>query len=153
MPEKQDSSSKEDTLTLDSDLGELERLRAFVESFCDRTTLSEQVRDHLSVVLEELVANAIMHGRCNPRVAAIRIDLQVQDGRLQVVFSDNGVPFNPLAMPPPDLGENVGGRPIGDMNHCGVVYTMPAYRAKSIGRHCSMQVLRSAELLGSWRRA
>jgi anti-sigma regulatory factor (Ser/Thr protein kinase) len=118
----------EDSLTLDSDLAELERLRDFIEAFCERNALSEQIRDHLAIALEELVVNAAVHGNCDPRAGAIRIDLDLRWDRLQVVFSDTGMPFNPLAVPPPDLAEDLGRRPIGGLGIYFVRCLMPEIR-------------------------
>jgi anti-sigma regulatory factor (Ser/Thr protein kinase) len=114
MPEEQGSSG-EDMLTLDSDLAELERVRQFTEAFCDRTALSQEMRYHLSVVLEELVVNAVKYGHCDPLADAIRIGLRLRGDHLEIAFSDSGIPFNPLAMPPPNLDEDLGRRPIGGL--------------------------------------
>lgn len=135
MPENQDSNSAEDTLTLDSDLGELVRLRKFVEVFCERTALPPQVRDHMDVVLEELTVNAVEHGHCEPRSGAIRIRLQMAGNRLQIAFCDNGVPFDPLAMPPPDLGQDLNRRPIGGLGIHLVRCLMPEIRYERRNNH------------------
>lgn len=127
MPEEQDSSGG-DMLTLDSDLAELERLREFVEAFSARAALPEQARDHLSIVLEELVVNAVKHGRCDPRASAIHIELRLQDDRLQIAFSDSGTPFNPLTVPQPNLAKDVGHRPVGGLGIYLVRCLMPEIR-------------------------
>ena len=133
----QQASSVEDTLTLDSDLRELERLREFIEAFCDRTALPEQIRHHLSVALEELVVNSIKHGRCDPRADAIRIELKLQGDHLQIAFSDSGIPFNPLARPAPNLGEDIGRRPVGGLGIHLVRSLMPEIRyERRDGRNC-----------------
>ena len=103
------------SLRLDSDLGALGRLREFIEAFCERNELAEQVRDQLTIALEELMVNAVVHGHCDPRVGAIRIGLQFRGDRVQIAFSDTGMPFNPLTVPPPNLGEDLGSRPIGGL--------------------------------------
>lgn len=115
-------------LTLDSDLAELERLQECLDAFCDRAALSEQIRYHLSLVLEELVVNAVKHGRCAPRDNAIHINLRVSGNRVQIVFSDSGIPFNPLATPAPNLAEDVGSRPIGGLGIHLVRCLMPEIR-------------------------
>ena len=136
MPDNQ-SNSGEGTLTLNSDLAELERLRQFIEAFCARAALSEQFRDQLSVVLEELAVNAIKHGRCDPCAGAIQISLRLQGNQLQIAFSDSGIPFNPLAIPPPNLGEDPGLRPVGGLGIYLVRCLMPEIRyERRNGRHC-----------------
>ena len=136
MPDKQ-CSFEEDSLTLDSNLAELERLREFIEGFCDRAALSDQICDQLGVALEELVVNAIRYGRCDPGAGAIRIGLRRRSDHLQIAFSDTGIPFNPLAMPPPNLGEDLGGRPIGGLGIYLVRCLMPEIRyERRDGRNC-----------------
>lgn len=115
-------------LTLDSDLAQLERLQEFLEAFCKRTALSEQISYDLSLVLEELVVNTVKHGQCHPRHNAILIKLLVKDDRVRIAFSDTGMPFNPLATPPPNLGEDVGHRPIGGLGVHLVRCLMPEAR-------------------------
>jgi serine/threonine-protein kinase RsbW len=105
----------EDSLTLDSDRSELQRFREFIDAFCERNALPEQIRDPVTIALEELVVNAIEHGSCNPRTGAIRIDLGLRADRLQIAFSDTGMPFDPLAMPAPNLAADLGRRPIGGL--------------------------------------
>lgn len=115
-------------LTLDSDLAELERLQEFIDAFCDRAALPEQIRYHLSLVLEELVVNTVKHGRCDPRDNAIHINLRVREGRVQIAFCDSGIAFNPLDAPPPNLGEDVECRPIGGLGIHLVRCLMPETR-------------------------
>lgn len=114
MPERDDSSGQ-DVLTLDSDLEELDRLREFIEDFCDREGVPEQTRYHLSLALEELAINAIKHGACEPRNGAIRLAMRIESGDVRITFCDTGVPFDPLQAPPPDLTQNLLSRPVGGL--------------------------------------
>ena len=133
MPEEHNISSAEAMLTLDSDLAELERVQECVDTFCDSAALSEQIRYHLSLVLEELVVNTVRHGRCHSHDNAIHIKLRVSGDRVQIVFSDSGIPFNPLATPTPNLAEDVGRRPIGGLGIHLVRCLMPEIRYERRG--------------------
>ncbi len=114
MPEKHESSLQE-SLVLDSDLSELERLRTFIDDFSDREGLPDEIHYHLNVALEELVVNAVMHGRCEPRDGAIRLAMALEAGEIRIELSDNGSAFDPVQAPPPDLSQNVLSRPIGGL--------------------------------------
>lgn len=103
------------TLILNSDTDELERLSAFIDEFCDSCGLADETRYHLNIALEELVLNAMKHGRCDPAGEAIRLEMTMDGETLQISYSDTGVPFNPLAMPEPDLSRNIAERPIGGL--------------------------------------
>jgi len=114
MPEISDGSG-ENVIILDSDLEELERLKTFIDGFCDREGVPDETRYHLSLALEELVVNAIKHGACEPRQNAIRVAMNVDGGQLHITVCDNGVVFDPLKFPPPDLSRSLSSRPIGGL--------------------------------------
>lgn len=114
MPEKRDSSG-EQTLTLDSDLEQLELLHAFIDNFCEREGLPDQTCYHLNVALEELVINAMKHGACEPSTGAIRLAMRMDGGEVRITMCDTGIAFNPLDVPPPDLNQNVLSRPVGGL--------------------------------------
>ena len=121
-------SSGEETLTLDSDLEELERLRGFIDAFCEREEVPEDSHYHLSLALEELVVNAMKHGVCQPRRSAIRLAMRMESGEVRITLSDTGVPFNPLEAPLPDLGQELLGRPIGGLGIHLVRCLIPSIR-------------------------
>ncbi len=104
-----------DSITLNSDLAELERLRMFIDGFCDREGLPDETRYHLSVALEELVINAIKHGACQPSNDAIRLSMWMQGGEVRMTLCDTGIPFDPLQAPAPDLTQKLPERPIGGL--------------------------------------
>jgi len=104
-----------ETLILDSDPSQLERLGEFVDSFCDRHQVAEESRYHLHVSLEELVLNAMKHGHCDPAKDAIRVGMRMDGGNIRIEIFDTGVPFNPLDAPQPDLGANIAERPVGGL--------------------------------------
>ena len=103
------------TLTLNPDPEELGRLVEFIETFCHRHGLPDETSCHLNIALEELILNAMKHGRCNPVEGAIRLDIELAGDTLNIELSDTGVPFNPLDRPEPDLTGNIAERPIGGL--------------------------------------
>ena len=103
------------TLTLNSDPEELARLVEFIEAFCASHALPDETTYHLNIALEELVLNAMKHGRCNPAESAIRLEIELDGDTLNIELSDTGVPFNPLDRPEPDLTGNIAERPIGGL--------------------------------------
>jgi len=114
MLELPDNSAGE-SITLASDLEELERLRKFIDGFCDQNGLPDETRYHLSVALEELVINAIKHGTCQPSTDAIRLSMRMEGGEVRMVLCDTGVSFDPLQAPLPDLTQKLPDRPIGGL--------------------------------------
>ena len=107
--------STEDHIRLNADLGELERLMAWLDEFCQRHEIPDEAHYHLNIVVEELVINAIKHGRCSPAEGAIEVGLWLSGQELNITITDTGTPFNPLNAPPPDLTSSLEGRPIGGL--------------------------------------
>ena len=107
--------STEDRIRLNADLGELKRLMAWLDEFCDRHEIPDEAHYHLNIAVEELVINAIKHGRCCPAEGAIEVGLWLSGQELHVTITDTGIPFNPLNAPPPDLTSSLADRPIGGL--------------------------------------
>ena len=136
MPELFDNSG-EAIITLNSELEELERLRAFIEDFCGCGGLPDEIRYHLSVALEELVINAIKHGACQPTKDAIRLSMWMEGGEVRMTLCDTGVPFDPLQAPPPDLTQKLPYRPIGGLGIHLIRCLLPGIRyERRDGRNC-----------------
>ncbi len=132
MPETRHNSGH-DSVTLDSNLNELERLHQFIDTFCDREDVSDELRYHLTLALEELVINAITHGSCNPQEGAIRLTMLLEGEDVHVTFSDTGIAFNPLEAPPPDLSQDVLTRSIGGLGIHLVRSLIPSIRYERQG--------------------
>jgi len=105
----------EEHLRLNADVAELEPLTAWLDGFCERHAISDEVHYHLNITVEELVLNAIKHGRCSPAEGAIEVGLRLSGQELHITITDTGIPFNPLNAPLPDLTSSLEGRPIGGL--------------------------------------
>jgi serine/threonine-protein kinase RsbW len=106
---------KKETLALPGDLAHLERLSAWIDEFCALNAVPDETHYHLNVALEEVVINAMKHGRCGLAEDAIRITMELEDGEIRITVSDSGKAFNPLDVPAPDLGSDIAKRPIGGL--------------------------------------
>jgi len=94
------SASTEGHIRLNADLGELERLTAWLDAFCDRHEIPDEAHYHSNLAVEELVINAIKHGRCSPAEGAIEVGVRLSGQELNITITDTGIPFNPLNAPP-----------------------------------------------------
>lgn len=65
------------------------------------------------LAIEELVTNCIKYGYDDDGEHTIGIALSVAGPSLTMVVTDDGRPFDPLAVPPPDLSLDIQHRPIG----------------------------------------
>jgi anti-sigma regulatory factor (Ser/Thr protein kinase) len=127
------------SLCLRSDGAELGRLVGFAEEFAQCHGLREAERARLLVILEELFTNAVNYGY--PYGAAvtgrIEIGLAVKKGRLEIHFSDDGRPFDPLSHTPPDLDRVPADRPLGGLGlHLLRSFVDDARYRRDRGRNC-----------------
>ncbi len=67
------------------------------------------------LAIEELVTNCIKYGYDDAGEHIIVIVLSVADQALTMVVTDDGHPFDPLKVPPPDLSLDIQDRPIGGL--------------------------------------
>ena len=67
------------------------------------------------LVLEELLANVLMHAYGGHRGHLAHVGIRVSPGEIAIRIEDTGPPFNPLAAPEPDLEAPVAERPVGKL--------------------------------------
>lgn len=72
--------------------------------------------DYLAnLAIEELVTNCVKYGYNDTGEHLIAIELQVAHNELVLTVTDDGNPFNPLELTPPDTHLPVEDRPIGGL--------------------------------------
>jgi serine/threonine-protein kinase RsbW len=96
-------------------LGELSRVHDLVSKFAAAEKLSPEVVFDLNVVLDELLSNVIKYGHVEGAGNDIEVRLAVVDGVLEIRLEDDGKPFDPLSLPPPDLNRAFSEREPGGL--------------------------------------
>ena len=91
-------SVQQQRIILKRELGELDRLGSWIQTFQGELELVADIAFALELCLEEVIANIIMHG--GPRGAGeISITLQQTSPGLVATIEDDGVQFDPTAAP------------------------------------------------------
>jgi anti-sigma regulatory factor (Ser/Thr protein kinase) len=90
------------TLSLRNDLAELQRLADAVREFGEGNRLPAEAVYDARLALEEAVVNIITHGYDDRRRHRITVRLSLRRGEMVLEVEDDGKPFNPLSLPPPD---------------------------------------------------
>jgi len=67
----------------------------------DRQALSATTRYNAELVFEEIVANIVGHGARNGREPDVRVTLEARPDSIELIFDDDGVPFDPRGLPDP----------------------------------------------------
>ncbi|HUC72113.1 MAG TPA: ATP-binding protein [Stellaceae bacterium] len=96
--------------------GELPRLVEFVEKFAECCELPDAERARLLIILEELFTNTVRYGY--PEGASdgrIKVALAIMAGQIEIDFSDDGQPFDPLAQRSPEFGRPSSERMVGGL--------------------------------------
>ena len=103
-------------LAFTAELGNLEQVQAEVESFAEREELSTKASYALSLCLEELLTNVVVHGSDDGAKGTAISLVMLRDGeQVQVTIEDDGTPYDPTETPEPDLDALLEDRPIGGL--------------------------------------
>ncbi|HQL09032.1 MAG TPA: ATP-binding protein [Lentisphaeria bacterium] len=102
-------------VTLPNDTAALPRLADAVTAFCAANALGEQWRHDLNLALEEAVSNVMLYAYHDHAAHTILVRLAVDGTAVHATIEDDGVAFNPLDAPAPDLTVPVEERPIGGL--------------------------------------
>ncbi len=89
--------------------------RAILDAFATRSKLPAATTSKLKIVLDELISNIINYGYADDAEHEIEICLELVGHRLVVTIADDGVPFNPLTVKPPDTSAPLSEREIGGL--------------------------------------
>ena len=102
-------------LRLANDLAGLAQLADRVESFGAAQRLPASMVNALNVALDEAVSNAINHGYDAGVRGEIAVRLRRAPEGVLLEVEDDGRPFDPLQVPPPDLTLPLERRPVGGL--------------------------------------
>jgi serine/threonine-protein kinase RsbW len=97
-------------------LDELAVLLDALEKSAQDAQWSAAFQMQVSLVIEELVVNAITYGQQDPAQGWVRVSLQGDAQGLHVKIEDNGVAFDPFtSLSAPDITSDLDSRPIGGL--------------------------------------
>ena len=103
------------TIVVRNDLAELERVGRAVGEFWSERALPVELQAVVHLAIEEMLANVILHGYRDQQEHHIAVSLEAEGGEVRVAIDDDGVPFNPLEAPEPDLSAPLENRRIGGL--------------------------------------
>ena len=102
--------SEEKKLTVKASDQNLAAVNTFIHSLlpagCD-----DMILNQIDLAVEEIFVNIAHYSGADEAI----INCSFENDKLEVTFSDSGVPFNPLAKPDPDITLNAEEREIGGL--------------------------------------
>ena len=96
-------------------LERLDEVTAFVDGILEALDCPPSTQMQIDVAVEELYAN-ITHYAYAPGEGPVTIRAEAEPDRIvAITFVDQGMPYDPLARPDPDIALPVAERPIGGL--------------------------------------
>ena len=102
-------------LKVANDLAAIPELAARLEAFCASHAIPSRTVHRFTLALEEVLTNVIAYAFPGDGRREIDVRIAWRDGSLHATVSDDGVAFNPLTRPAPDLRAPVEQRQIGGL--------------------------------------
>jgi anti-sigma regulatory factor (Ser/Thr protein kinase) len=103
------------TIPLTNQISEIERLSNVVNEFGEKHSVSSEAMFAMNLALEEILINVIKHGYADEGAHEIEVRLSFDDGEMIAEVEDDGIAFNPLDAPIPDITKPLEERPIGGL--------------------------------------
>ena len=97
-----------------ADINELAPVTVFLEEELDKAEASPKLMVTFAVALEELFVNVAHYAYPNSK-GTVKIGIDTSGDSIVVQLTDSGIPFNPVAMPDPDITQSAEERKIGGL--------------------------------------
>ena len=97
-----------------ADINELAPVTVFLEKELDKAEASPKLMVTFAVALEELFVN-VAHYAYPGSKGTVKIGIDTSGDSIVVQLTDSGIPFDPVAMPDPDITESAEERKIGGL--------------------------------------
>jgi len=95
--------AEQTTLILKNDVSELERVLSFVSELCVRNSIPPETEYDLNLALDEIVTNVAKHAYPGDGEHQFTLHITVTHEEIVAQVEDDGIEFNPLEHPTPDL--------------------------------------------------
>jgi anti-sigma regulatory factor (Ser/Thr protein kinase) len=91
------------TLILKNDLSELERVMSFVSDLCLQNSIPPDTEYDLNLALDEMISNVAQHAFPRSEEHHFTVQITMSNEEFVARIEDDGVEFNPIEHPLPDL--------------------------------------------------
>ena len=136
------TSVNERRLAVPGAAAQLPVLTQFLQEFWSIAGLPPAEAHSFELALEEIFMNVVMHGSPADKQARVEVTLALEDGGLALTVEDDGPPFDPLSLPPPNLTGNLAERPVGGLGVFLVRQMMDTVSYTRVGGRNRLRVTR-----------
>jgi serine/threonine-protein kinase RsbW len=102
------------TLRVAAELQNLGVIRRFVQKTAAALGADRDMIADVNLATDEAATNVIVHGY-QEQPGIIEIELSRRGDTLLIFMRDQSAPFDPTSVPPPDVTQPLGERPVGGM--------------------------------------
>jgi anti-sigma regulatory factor (Ser/Thr protein kinase) len=102
-------------MPIEGQISEVARVAAAFDAFATEHGVPAEVRRSLQVVLDDLLANVVLHGLAGRAGGQAEVEVALAGEALTVRIADNGPPFDPFARAAPDTTLSIEDRQIGGL--------------------------------------
>jgi len=97
-------------------LSALPAMAVFIAETSARAGVPSDLRNKLTLLVEELFTNTVVHGHRGERDDPVRVGLETEPGWVALTYEDTAPPHNPFeAVQQPDDAMDVDDRPVGGL--------------------------------------
>jgi serine/threonine-protein kinase RsbW len=94
-------------LSLPSRIETVASAAAAVAEFVSRSGITEDAAFGIDMAVREAVTNAVVHGNRQDETKTVEVTLKSSPDAVEIIVHDQGVGFNPEAVPDPTAEENI----------------------------------------------
>jgi anti-sigma regulatory factor (Ser/Thr protein kinase) len=110
-----EKSDQQQILILANQLGELETIRASLDSLVKAWGIPASMEFSLNLALEEAFTNVVNYAFDDGKEHLIEMGFEKREGSLVITITDDGQLYDPTKTPEPDTGLDIRKRPIGGL--------------------------------------
>jgi PAS domain S-box-containing protein len=114
------------------------------EAFCQEHSIPDLARQQVSMVLDEMLNNVVNYAYRDEDEHIIDVEFVLSGTRLVITMRDDGVPFNPFALDPPNIALSLDESEVGGLGIYLVRSTMDEYM---YNRHIGRNVVTLVKLI------
>ena len=103
-------------LTIKADISQLDQVLSFADGILEEIECPMKVQMQIDIAIEEIFVNIASYAYPGSEGnAVIEVEADGEDKSVQIVFEDEGIPYNPLEKEDPDISLSAEDRPIGGL--------------------------------------
>jgi serine/threonine-protein kinase RsbW len=110
-----------------------------IERFLEKQGINASAKFDFAISIEEVLTNIVSYAYKDSARHEISVSLTVEPSAVICVLIDDGVPFNPLDIPPPDLDAALEDREVGGL---GIHFVRNMMQDVVYNRHDDRNILR-----------